>query len=43
MPFKENVDEAHQRKLKKYEDLREQGVKNGCMNNVFPIEDGCRG
>ena len=34
---------AHQRKLKKYEDLREQCVRNGWITNVFPIEVGCHG
>ena len=28
---------------KKYEDLREQCVRNGLITNVFPIEVGCRG
>ena len=43
VPFEENFDWAHQRKLEKYEDLREQCVRNACITNVFPIEVGCRG
>ena len=42
-PFEENFDWAHQRKLEKYEDLREQCVRNGWITNVFPIEVRCRG
>ena len=30
-------------KLEKYEDLREQCVRNGWITNVFPIKVGCRG
>ena len=41
--FEENFDWAHQRKLTKYEDLREQCVRNGLITNVFPIQVGCRG
>ena len=43
VPNEENFDWAHQRKLEKYEDLREQCVRNGWITNVFPIEVGCRG
>ena len=43
VPFEENFDWAHQRKLEKYEDLREQCVRNGWITKVFPIEVGCRG
>ena len=43
VPFEENFDWAHQCKLEKYEDLREQYVRNGWITNVFPIEVGCRG
>ena len=42
VPFEENFDWAHQRKSEKYEDLREQCVRNGRITNVFPIEVGCR-
>ena len=41
VPYEENFDWAHQRKLEKYEDLREQCVRNGWITNVFPIEVGC--
>ena len=41
--FEENFNWAHQRKLEKYEDLREQCVRNGWIKNVFAIEVGCRG
>ena len=43
IPFEENIDWAHQRKLEKYEDLREQCVKNGWSRDIFPLEIGCRG
>ena len=35
VPFEENFDWAHQRKLEKYEDLREQYIRNGWITNVF--------
>ena len=38
VPYEENFDWAHQRKLEKYEDLRKQCVRNGWITNVFPIE-----
>ena len=43
VPFEENFEWAHLRKLEKYEDLREQCVRNGWITNVFPIEVRCRG
>ena len=43
VPFEENFDWAHQRKLEKYENLREQCVRNGWITNIFPIEVRCRG
>ena len=43
VPYEENFDWAHQRKLEKYEDLREQCVRNGWLTNVFRFEVGCRG
>ena len=43
VPFEENFDWAHQCMLVKYEDLREQYVRNGWITNIFPIEVGCRG
>ena len=43
VPFEENFNWAHQRKLEKYEDLQEQCVRNGWITNVFPIEVKCRG
>ena len=42
VPCEENFNWAHQPKLEKYEDLREQCVRNGWITNVFPIEVGCR-
>ena len=42
VPFEENFDWAHQRKLGKYEDLRELCVKKGWITNVFPIELECQ-
>ena len=38
IPFETNIDWAHQRKLEKYEDLREQ-----CTKNDWSLEIGCRG
>ena len=43
VPCEENFDWAHQRKLEKYEDMREQCVRNGWITNVFSIEVGWRG
>ena len=43
IPFEANIDWAHQSKLEKYEDLREQCVKNGWSTDIFPLEIGCRG
>ena len=43
VPYEKNFDWAHQRKLEKYEDLREPCARNGWKTNVFPIEVGCRG
>ena len=43
VPYEENFNWAHQRKLEKYEDLREQCVRNGWITNVFPIKVRCRG
>ena len=43
VPLEDNFDWAHQRKLEKYEDLREECIINGWITNVFPIEVGCRG
>ena len=43
VPFEENFDWAHQHKFEKYEDLREQCVRNGWITNVFPIKVSCTG
>ena len=37
-PFEETFNWAHQRELEKYEDLREQCVRNGWITNVLPIK-----
>ena len=42
IPFEANIDRALQRKLEKYEDLREQCIKNGWSTDIFPLEIGCR-
>ena len=42
IPYEENFDWAHQRKLEKYEDLWEQCVRNVWITNVFPIKVGYR-
>ena len=36
VPFEENMDCAHQRKLEKYENLPEQWVKNEWTTDIFP-------
>ena len=41
IPFETNIDWAHQRKLEKYKDLREQCIKNGWSTDIFPLEIGC--
>ena len=41
--FEDNNDWAHQRKLEKYEDLREQCIKNGWSTDIFPLKIGYRG
>ena len=38
VPFEENFDWAHQRKLEKFEGLLEQYVRNGWITNVFPCQ-----
>ena len=43
IPFEANIEWADQRKLEKYEDLREQCIKNGWSTDIFPLEIGCRG
>ena len=43
VPFEENFNWVHHRKLEKNENLREQCLKNGWIMDVFPIEVGCRG
>ena len=43
IPFETNIDWAHQRKLEKYENLREQCTKNDWSTDIFPLEIGCRG
>ena len=37
IPFEVNIDCTHQRKLEKYEDLREQCIKNGWSTDIFPL------
>ena len=43
IPFETNIDWAYQRKLEKYEDLREQRTKNDWSTDIFHLEIGCRG
>ena len=40
IPFEVNIIWAHQRKLEKYEDLRDQCVKNSWSTDIFPLEIG---
>ena len=42
VPFEETINWALQCMLEKYEDLREQCVRNGWITNGFPIEVRCR-
>ena len=42
IPFETNIDWAHQWKLEKYEDRREQCTKNDWSTDIFPLEVGCR-
>ncbi len=42
IPFETNIDWTHQRKLEKYEDLREQCTKNDWSTDIFLLEIGCR-
>ena len=43
IPFETNIDWAHQWKLEKYEDLREQCIKNGWSTDLYPLKIGCQG
>ena len=43
VPFEENFNWAHKRKMGKYEDLKEHCIKNGWTTTIFPIEVGCWG
>ena len=42
-PWEENAEEAHERKLLKYEDLKATGESNGWKVSVFAVEVCCRG
>jgi hypothetical protein len=43
VPWEENVEEAHERKRGKYEELREECRANGWAARCEPVEVGCRG
>ena len=42
IPFEVNIDWAHQHKLKMYEYLLEQCIKNAWSTDIFPLEIECR-
>ena len=42
-PWEENAEWAHERKLAKYEDLKNEIESNGWNVKVFAVEVGCRG
>ena len=43
VPWETRVDEAHERKRLKYEDLRSDCTSNGWTTHYYPVEVGCRG
>ena len=43
IPWESRIDEAHERKRSKYDDLRSQCIDNGWDCWCLPIEVGCRG
>ena len=43
VPWEENMEEAYERKLTRYETLRTDCEENGWKCSVLPIEVGCRG
>ena len=43
IPIEVIIDWAHQGKLEKYKDLREQCVKSGWSTDILPLEIGCQG
>ena len=42
-PWEENAEWAHERKLAKYEDLKNEILANGWVVRLFAVEVGCRG
>ena len=42
-PWEENAEWAHERKLEKYEELKNQMMDNGWSVRVYAVEVGCRG
>jgi hypothetical protein len=42
-PWEENAEWAHERKLTKYEGLKNEIASNGWLVKVFAVEVGCRG
>ena len=43
VPWEERMEEAHQRKLLKYQQLVDDCVGNGWKARCLPVEVGCRG
>ena len=43
VPWEERIEESHELKRSKYEDLAQSCKSNGWNTQVFPIEVGCRG
>jgi hypothetical protein len=43
VPWEENIDEAYERKMARYQELAETCTNKGWKTWVFPVEIGCRG
>ncbi|XP_072042993.1 uncharacterized protein [Amphiura filiformis] len=43
VPWEDNIDEAHERKLTKYSELRAECKDRGWKASCYPFEVGCRG
>ncbi|XP_072037291.1 uncharacterized protein [Amphiura filiformis] len=43
VPWEDNIDEAHERKLTKYSELRAECKDRGCKASCYPFEVGRRG
>ena len=43
VPWETHIEDAHERKLTRYEELRSSCIANGWQTHLFAIEVGCRG